>query len=140
MGSREDIKSYGTGLLASGTVGSVFGLVITLLLLFAASLLMEAEKLPMTLSEEAIITATFAGAAAAGLIAGRRQGRRVLLAGLGAGLLCLLITKLIAACLPQGNLLNPLSIKTAIAAVTGGTFGGALLTRGKKQKKSRRGK
>jgi putative membrane protein (TIGR04086 family) len=137
MGVMEEKKSAGIAYLLNIAAGILPGFFVTLLLLFLSSLLISTEKLPASLRDELIIASVFVGAAASGAVAAKRQGRGVLLIGLCAGLGYLLALKLFSACIPSGSLFGGLSLKTAISAIAGGAFGGALRSRKKRPKHGR---
>jgi putative membrane protein (TIGR04086 family) len=140
MGVMEEKKSAGIDYLMNIAAGIVPGIFVTLLFLFLSSLLVAKEVLPASLRDELILASEFIGATVTGSAAAKRQGRGVLLAGLAAGLGYLLVLKLFSAFIPSGSLFGGLSLKTAICAIAGGAFGGALRSRKKKGKHLHRGK
>lgn len=140
MGVMEEKKSAVIGFLMNIAAGILPGIFVTLLLLFLSSLLVSTEKLPSSLRDELIVASVFAGAAAAGVLAAKRQGRGVLVAGLCAGLGYLLVIMLFSACVPSSGLFGDLFLKTAICSIAGGAFGGALRSRKKKLRHGRKGR
>jgi putative membrane protein (TIGR04086 family) len=138
MGVLEEKKNAGLDYLLNLAAGLLPGFVATFLFLFLSSLLVSREALPASLRDELILASAFVGATVTGWTAAKRQGRGVLLAGLLAGLAYLLLLKLLSACVSSGSLFGGLSLKTAICSVAGGAFGGALRSRKKKQKRTRR--
>lgn len=102
------------------------GLTLAALLLLCAWLLAGGTA-PVELMEELTVACLFASAAAGGFVAARRRGRGVLAAGAAAGAAAALLLTLAAALSPEGRAVSPENLRSAIACVAGGCFGGTLL-------------
>lgn len=121
--------------------GPLLGAVITVLLLYAAAMLLERQILPYGLAEEFVIACLFFGSTAGGAGAAKRRGTMTMATGLMSGAIIAGIL-VVATLMIQGEgALASECFKHVIAAVAGGAFGAALcLNRGgaKRKKRARR--
>ena len=112
--------------LLSTALCAAFGLILTLLGLLGAALLISSGRLPEPLLPAAAAVCAGLGALTAGLLTGRRAQRRVLPAGLAAGVLFLALLVLLGAVFfPQLHLGQ--GILPIGAAVLAGAAAGAAL-------------
>ncbi|MEG1633109.1 MAG: TIGR04086 family membrane protein [Oscillospiraceae bacterium] len=122
----------------SFVLGPAVGAAATLLILLLCAYLLYGNYVPASLMEEYVLISVFLGAAAAGVVVGRRRGRGVLTGGLAAGLLLFALIVLATWLSPEGVVLSQACLKLAICCVGGGLFGGALCLNRKRVKSHKR--
>ena len=107
------------------TLGAVFGMVVTLLILYVFSILVASGKLPPDFGESLIIAACFAGVAAGSFSAVKRRGRRALPCALLCGGVWFLLVLLFSV-FGGGVIFDVIKLKFGICAIAGSAFGSAL--------------
>lgn len=123
-------------LLKHSTVGAFLGMFITLLIIFAVSMLMVSGALSETLCDSFIIVSVLVGTTISGLYCAGKQGRGVVTAGVVAAAMYVILLLLGTMLFRKSGGGAALILKEMIAAVAGGCFGGVLrlYKKGKKSK------
>ena len=139
MNKTNQKESENKGLIKHSIIGAVLGMLMTIIIIFALSILMMTSKLNESLCDSFVIVSVMLGTTISGLYCAGKQGRGVITAGLLSSLayiILLLLGTLIFS--KNGNNAESaaLTIKEIVAAVAGGCFGGVLRLY-KKGKKSR---
>jgi putative membrane protein (TIGR04086 family) len=130
----------GVSLIRHSAIGAVLGMLVTVLAVFAFSVAMTTELLPVSMSDSFVLVSVIVGTTVSGIYCAKRQGRGVITAGLAsAGAYVALVLLGTLMFMKKGD--DPsLTLKVVLAAVAGGGFGGALKLRGKNKKSKLRKK
>jgi putative membrane protein (TIGR04086 family) len=139
MGAKEEKTGIRFQMISGAASSMVFGVPVTLLILFFSAILLSANKVPSGLLDELTAAAALVGTAAAGAHAARR-GRGVLSCGLFSSLFYLVFLILIAAMIPGGSPSGGVTPLIAVISLVGGALGGALRSRKKSKLRSWRSK
>jgi len=138
MVKHEESKKV-SGLMFDCTLGAVFGMVVTLLMLYVFSILVSSGKLPPEFGESLIVAACFVGVTAGSFAAVKRRGRGVLPCALLCGGVWFLLV-LVFSVFGGGAIFDVIKLKLLICAVAGSAFGSALHVNRAGQKIKRRNK
>ena len=113
----------------------LMGILAAALLLMAAAMLYDSEKIGNESTPEIIVTVNFAGAAVAGIAAAARKGGGAALkAGLIAGILFMAVLIAAGLIICRGSVSTQDAVRISICSLCGGLFGGALcMKRGNKK-------
>ncbi len=109
--------------------GPFLGLLVSAAFLYIFALLLSKSLIPSSLMGECVLVSVFLGSAAGGMTAAKIKREGVLVAGALTGLVMLAVIVLVIILRPDGKVFCADTLKTAICAVGGGTFGGVLCLR-----------
>jgi putative membrane protein (TIGR04086 family) len=120
----------------------LLGILAAALLLMAAAMLYNSEKIGIESTPEIIVTVNFAGAAVAGIAAAARKGGGAALkAGLTAGIIFMAVLIAAGLIICRGSVSAQDAVRISICSLGGGLFGGALcMKRGNKKLHKKREK
>ena len=122
------------GFVANAAIGSAFALVLTLVLLFAASVLLVSGRLPEGGMGAITLGAVFLASGAGASFAIWRNRSRTLFVGLAEGVMLYAITFTVGAFVEVPTLFGELSPLLFLSAILGGVSAGLFWLRPKKRK------
>ena len=134
MRKGKEKKAEPWGLFVNAAVGSVLALGLTLILLFAASILVVSGRLPEGTMGAVTVGVLFLASLIGAIVAIRRNRARVLLVGVLQGMTLYGITFIGGAFAEVPSLFGDLSLLLFLAAILGGVTAGVFWVRPKKRK------
>lgn len=130
----ETIRRIAVGSLLGGAVG----MVVLLMLCYLCAFLTVQGSIGQNLLDTLTTAIAFLGAAAGAVTAARYSRVRMLVSGIGGGLVFLLPLMVLTAVFCGGIPFGSVTMRLILCSLTGGLFGGALCLRRKPKRKSGR--
>jgi putative membrane protein (TIGR04086 family) len=119
-------------------IGPFYALFITAALLYICALMLSKEVIPTSVIEECAIISVFLGSAAGGVIAAKKGGEGILVEGSVTGVILFAVILIITILRPDGKVLSDETLKTAVSAIGGATFGGVMCLNRKGNRKHKK--